>query len=132
MITSYTGLKVWERADLLTRRVFDLTEKFPKTYLFDLASQLRRAALSIPTNIAEGCASFHSGEFLQFLNISRRSLSETNYLLNFASRRELLRESELMDLESIMEEISKMLNSLIKSIRQKKNSKVSERSTLDT
>jgi four helix bundle protein len=132
MITSYKELKVWERADLLAHRVFDLTEKFPKTYLSNLTSQLRRAALSIPTNIAEGCAGFHSGEFLQFLNILRRSLSETNYLLNFASRRELLRESELMDLESIMEEISKMLNSLIKSIRQKKNSKVSERSTLDT
>ena len=102
MITSYKELKVWERADLLAHRVFDLTEKFPKTYLSNLTSQLRRAALSIPTNIAEGCASFHSGEFLQFLNISRRSLSETNYLLNFACRRELLRESELMDLESMI------------------------------
>lgn len=121
MITSYKELKVWERADELAFRVFDLTDTFPKTYLYDLTSQLRRAALSIPTNIAEGCASFHSGEFLQFLNVSRRSLSETQYLLYFASRRNLIKQSQLLELESICEEISKMLNALAKSIRQKKN-----------
>ena len=120
MITSYKQLKVWERADDLAFRVFDFAETFPKAYLYDLTSQLRRAALSIPTNIAEGCASFHSGEFLQFLNVSRRSLSETHYLLNFACRRKLIDKGHLIELESICEEISKMLNSLIKSIRQKK------------
>jgi len=64
MITSYKQLKVWQEADKLAHKVFGLTEKFPKTYLFDLTSQLRRAALSVPTNIAEGCASFHTKEFL--------------------------------------------------------------------
>lgn len=124
MITSYKELKVWERADELAFRVFDLTEKFSKAYLYDLTSQLRRAALSIPTNIAEGCASFHSGEFLQFLNVSRRSLSETHYLFNFAYRRNLIKQEHLLELESICEEISKMLNALVKSIRNKiKNSK---------
>jgi four helix bundle protein len=132
MITSYKELKVWERADQLAHRVFDLTERFPKIYLFDLTSQLRRSALSIPTNIAEGCASFHSGEFLQFLNISRRSLSETNYLVYFAATRKLIKESELTELESTMEEVSKMLNSLIKSIRQKKKGAAREHSTLDS
>jgi len=126
MITSYKDLKVWERADELAFRVFDLTELFPKKYLYDLTSQLRRAALSVPTNIAEGCASFHSGEFLQFLNISRRSLSETHYLINFAYRRKLIRQSELLGLETIAEEVSKMLNALAKAIRNKiKSSKKS-------
>jgi len=126
MITSYKELKVWERADQLAFRVFDLTDTFPKIYLYDLTSQLRRAALSIPTNIAEGCASFHSGEFLQFLNVSRRSLSETHYLVYFASRRKLIKQSELLELEAIAEEISKMLNALAKSIRIRiKNSKKS-------
>jgi four helix bundle protein len=122
MITSYKQLKVWERADQLAFEVFDLTEKFPRRYLYDLTSQLRRASLSVPTNIAEGCASFHSGEFLQFLNVSRRSLSETNYLLYFASRRNLIKQNKLLDLESICEEISKMLNALAKSIRRRKES----------
>ena len=122
MITSYKQLKVWERADQLAFEVFDLTEEFPRRYLYDLTSQLRRASLSVPTNIAEGCASFHSGEFLQFLNVSRRSLSETNYLLYFASRRNLIKQSKLLNLESICEEISKMLNALAKSIRKRKES----------
>ena len=126
MITSYKELKVWERADELAFKVFDLTETFPKAYLYDLTSQLRRAALSIPTNIAEGCASFHSGELLQFLNVSRRSLSETHYLVYFASSRELIKQGELFELEAMAEEISKMLNALAKSIRSKiKNSKKS-------
>ena len=103
-----------------SRRV-DLNETFPRTYQYDITSQLRRAALSIPTNIAEGCASFHSSEFLQFFNVSRRSLSETHYLLNFACRRNLIKQNQLLELELICEEISKILNSLIKSIRQKKN-----------
>jgi four helix bundle protein len=75
----------------------------------------------MPTNIAEVCASFHSSEFLQFLNVSRRSLSETQYLLIFVCRRNLIKQNQLLELELICEEISKMLNSLIKSIRQKKN-----------
>jgi len=123
MITSYKELKVWERSDDLAFRVFDLAETFPKAYLYDLTSQLRRAALSIPTNIAEGCASFHSGELLQFLNISRRSLSETHYLLYFACRRKLIRHDKLAELESICEEISKMLNALAKSIRNRTRQK---------
>jgi four helix bundle protein len=119
MITSYKELKVWERADDLAFRVFDLAETFPRKYLYDLTSQLRRAALSVPTNIAEGCASFHSGEFLQFLNISRRSLSETQYLLYFVSRRGLIKQTQLSELDSISEEIGKMLNALAKSIRKR-------------
>ena len=124
MITSFKELKVWERADDLAFKIFDVTDTFPRKYLYDLTSQLRRAALSVPTNIAEGCASFHSGEFLQFLNISRRSLSETQYLLYFSSRRNLIKQTQLSELDGLCEEISKMLNGLAKSIRTKvKNSK---------
>jgi len=120
VITSFRELKVWQRSDDLAFRVFDLTDKFPRSYVFDLTSQLRRAVLSVPTNIAEGCASFHSREFLQFLNIARRSLSETQYLIYFAGRRNLIKPPECLQLESNCEEISKMLNGLIKSIRSKK------------
>jgi four helix bundle protein len=96
MITSYEDLIVWQKANQLAERVFNMTEGFPRKYLYDLTSQLRRAALSVPTNIAEGCASFHSKEFLQLLNISRRSLSETQYLLGFSSSRNLITETELL------------------------------------
>ena len=122
MITSYKQLKVWQEADKLAHKVFDLTEKFPKTYLFDLTSQLRRAALSVPTNIAEGCASFHTKEFLQFLNIARRSLSETRYLLEFAFRRKLVEQDHLAELDALGESAAKMLNALIRSLRAKHRS----------
>ena len=122
MITSYKQLKVWQEADKLAHKVFDLTEKFPKTYLFDLTSQLRRAALSVPTNIAEGCASFHTKEFLQFLNIARRSLSETRYLLEFAFRRKLVGQDHLAELDALGESVAKMLNALIRSLRAKHRS----------
>ena len=122
MITSYKQLKVWQEADKLAHKVFDLTEKFPKTYLFDLTSQLRRAALSVPTNIAEGCASFHTKEFLQFLNIARRSLSETRYLLEFAFRRKLVEQDRLAELDALGESVAKMLNALIRSLRAKDRS----------
>lgn len=120
MVTNFKELIVWQRADQLTLRIFDLTDRFPRVYLYDLTSQLRRAALSVPTNIAEGCASSHSGELLQFLNIAKRSLSETQYLLYFAGRRNLLTTEELKELELVSEEVSKMLTGLMKSIRQKK------------
>ena len=120
MITSYRELNVWQKADDLAYQIYDLTEKFPKAYQYNLTDQLRRSALSIPTNIAEGCASVHSKEFLQFLNISRRSLSETEYLLHFSDRRGLIPKEEVDTLRQTIVLISKMINGLIKSIRNKK------------
>lgn len=118
MSQDFKKLAVWQKADAFAHKIFDMTDKFPSKYLFDLTSQLRRAALSIPTNIVEGCASFHSKEFLQFINIARRSTNETQYLLLFASKRKLIEASthETVGLEC--EEISKMLSGLHRSIRK--------------
>jgi four helix bundle protein len=119
MIKSYKDLNVWRKADELAGLVFDITECFPRTYLFNLADQLRRSALSIPTNIAEGCASFHSKELLQFLNVARRSLSETLYLLSFAHKRNLITQEQMNQLDGMIEDIGKMINGLANSIRKK-------------
>ena len=119
MIKSYKDLNVWRKADELAGLVFDITEKFPRTYLFNLTDQLRRSALSIPTNIAEGCASFHSKELLQFLNVARRSLSETLYLLSFAHKRSLITQDQMNKLDGMIEDIGKMINGLANSIRKK-------------
>ena len=121
MIVSFTDLNVWKKSDQVAHKIFDLSEKFPKIYQFDLTSQIRRSALSIPTNIAEGSASIHTKDFLQFLNISRRSLNETRYLVSFASKRGLIENNHRDKLESDLQEISKMLNGLIKSVRAKYN-----------
>ena len=64
-IKSYRDLVVWQKADDLAFKIYKLTDSFPKKYLYDLTNQLRRAALSVPTNIAEGCGSNHSGELIK-------------------------------------------------------------------
>jgi four helix bundle protein len=119
MIKSYKDLNVWRKADELAGLVFDITEKFPRTYLFNLTDQIRRSALSIPTNIAEGCASFHSKELLQFLNVARGSLSETLYLISFAHKRNLITQDQLNQPDGLIEDIGKMINGLANSIRKK-------------
>ena len=119
MIKSYRDLVVWKKADDLAFDIYKLTESFPKQYLYDLTSQLRRASLSIPTNLAEGCASPHTKELLQFINISHRSLSETRYLIEFAGRLVLISPEKNKELEGRCSEIGKMLAALTRSIRQK-------------
>jgi len=119
-LKSYKELLVWQKADELAVRIYRISSKFPKQYLFDLTNQLRRSALSIPTNLAEGCASDHSGELLQFINISNRSLSETRYLLEFAHKMGLIKSEEMSDLDRTCSEISKMLRSLAISIKQRR------------
>jgi len=121
MLKSYRELNVWKKADELAFRVYKLTETFPKQYLYDLTSQLRRASLSIPTNLAEGCASPHTKELLQFINIAHRSLSETRYLLEFSHRLDLLEDTTIQDLERQCGEIARMLGALTRSIRERKS-----------
>ncbi len=116
-IKSFRELQVWKKADELAHRVFDLTDTFPRNYLFDLTGQLRRAALSIPTNLAEGCATAHTKELLQFINIARRSVSETLYLLLFAFRRALIAPQEHAHIVASYEEIQRMLSGLTSAIR---------------
>jgi len=119
-VKSYRELIVWRKADELAIEIYKLSSKFPREYLYDLTNQLRRAALSVPTNIAEGCASDHSGELLQFINISNRSLSETKYLLEFAHKMGLIKSAEMSGLDALCSEISKMLRSLAISIKKRK------------
>jgi four helix bundle protein len=120
-IQSYRELTVWQKADSLAVKVYGITSKFPREYLYDLTSQLRRAALSIPTNLAEGCASPHTGELLQFINIAKRSLSETQYLLEFAHKIGLINAADVSVLDQSCLEIERMLKALNLSITARKN-----------
>ena len=117
MVKHFTELVVWEKADRLAHQVFDLTEGFPRPYLFDLTSQLRRAVLSVPTNIVEGSACAHTRELLQFINVAQRSLRETQYLLLFSLRRELITVPQQEALNGSYEEVHRMLGGLHRSLR---------------
>ena len=77
----FTDLKVWQRSHLLALAIYRITKAFPGDERFGLTSQLRRAAVSIPTNIAEGSKRRHNPDFARFLNIAEGSLAETEYPL---------------------------------------------------
>ncbi len=133
MIQSFRDLDVWKKSHKLAHEVFDLTDTFPRKYLFDLTSQLRRASLSIPTNIAEGSAASHSKELVQFLNIAKRSVSEVQHLLSFAFERGLLTQEKFSECDERYEEINRMLGGLKRSLRQRQVPySVTQHSTLST
>src|ERR1700733_7466309 len=77
----FTDLMVWQRSHALVLQVYRLTKTFPSDERFGLTSQLRRAVLSVPTNIAEGSKRLTNPEYARFLNIAEGSLAETEYLL---------------------------------------------------
>jgi four helix bundle protein len=82
----YTHIDAWKLTDDLTVALYELTRSFPKEELYGLTSQLRRAAASVPTNIAEGSARESQKDYLRFLYIARGSLTEAQYLVHLAQR----------------------------------------------
>jgi four helix bundle protein len=101
----------------LAKQVFDVTESVPSAYRFDLTIQLRKAALSVPTNLAEGCATHYSKELVQFISVAKRSVSETRYLLLFAQERGLVEAGKFAEIDGGYEEVSRMLGGLQRSLR---------------
>ena len=101
----------------LVTGVYNTTKNFPKEELFGLTSQIRRSAVSITTNIAEGSARHHSKEFKQFLYISLGSASELDTLLLIAHKLKLINSEDYNELISKLTIISKMIQGLIKSIK---------------
>lgn len=113
----FRQLKVWEKAHHLTLEVYKTTATFPKEEIYSLTSQLRRASISIPTNIAEGCGRNTDADFARFLQIAMGSASETEYELILSHDLEFLSKSRFEELQSKVEEIKKMLASLLKTLR---------------
>ena len=108
-------LDVWRRAIDFVTKVYEITETFPESEKFGLVSQMRRAAVSIPSNIAEGAARKGTKEFQQFLSIAQGSASELETQIIISSQLGFLRTEESVILEEL-EEISRMLVGLSKSL----------------
>jgi len=106
-------LKVWQKSHHLTLSIYKVTSGFPKTETYGLTSQVRRAASSIPTNLAEGCGRGSNAELRRFAFISLGSASELEYLLQLAYDLEILGRSDYKDLNDQIIEIKKMLTSFI-------------------
>jgi len=118
MVKSFRDLDVWRLGLELAETVYRCTARFPKAELFCLTSQMRRAAVSIPSNIAEGRARNSSREFLYFLSISRGSLAELETQLELAIRLDYAH-SDLQAARTQSDVLGKMLNRLQSSIRAK-------------
>jgi four helix bundle protein len=118
-IKSFNDLRVWEEAHRLTLGIYSLTKGFPKEEMFGITSQIRRAAASIPTNIAEGSGRYSTKEFIQFLITARSSLEELKYLLLLSGDLNYITEEKFNEIYKSTELIGKMLNKLITSLRKK-------------
>ena len=112
-------MEVWQESVALATFIYEITDTFPKSELYGLTSQMRRAAISVPSNIAEGAARFSSKEFCQFLNIAGGSLSEIDTQIEIASNLKYLSNEQRHGIEIRLESISKKLAGLITHIRKK-------------
>lgn len=108
-IVGYKKLIAWQKADKLAHNVYDVTQIFPKSEMFGLTSQLRRAALSVPANIVEGYARASKNEFRRFLSIALGSLSEVEYFLTFSYKQKLIKEGEYVLILALKEECGRLV-----------------------
>nr|WP_076605646.1 four helix bundle protein [Epilithonimonas tenax] len=111
-IQSFRDLLVWQKAMLLVTEVYSLSHNFPREELYGLTSQIRRATVSVPSNIAEGHQR-GTKEFLHFLKIAKGSLAEMDTQLEIAFRLNYLQETQQKNLQNQIIEIQKMLSGLM-------------------
>ena len=113
----FRSLKVWEKAHLLTLKIYKVTEEFPREELYGLTSQIRRACVSIPTNIAEGCVRSSDADFSRFLYIAVGSTSELEYLILLSMDLKIIKSELHLELNNEINEIKKMLISMIQKLK---------------
>ena len=114
----HTKLRAFELADEVTLLVYRVTQKFPKEEIYGLTSQMRRAAVSVPSNIVEGSARESESEYLRFLEIAFGSLRELRYQLGLSMRLGYSEALEYTSCEEKIIETEKVLSSLLRSIRR--------------
>jgi four helix bundle protein len=116
---AHKKLDVWSESIELATHIYQVTEKFPKTEIYGLTSQMRRAAVSIPSNIAEGAARASLREFSQFLNIAGGSLSELDTQIEIAHNLLFLADEQKQEINLKIESISGKLAGLINHVKRK-------------
>jgi len=112
----FRQLKVWEKAHRLVLAVYSATASFPADERLSLTSQIRRASVSIPSNIAEGCGRFGDGEFHRFLQIAMGSVSELDYQLLLARDLGFLNGRKYSEVHEKMFEVKRMLAPLLRKV----------------
>jgi len=118
----YKDLTAWQKAMDLVELVYVATSGFPKHEIYGLANQMRRAAVSVPSNIAEGQARFSTRDFRHFLRLSRGSLAELETQVTIAQRLNYIDQTSADAMLSSIDEVSRILSGLISSIAVGENS----------
>ena len=114
----YRKLRAFELADRLAVEVYRLTESFPKSEQFGLTAQMRRAAVSVASNIVEGSARHTEADFLHFLDIAYGSCSELGYQLSLAFKLQFSKEKPHETVSQTCQETAKVLNGLLHALRK--------------
>lgn len=112
--SGYRDLEVWQKARVLASRIYAVTQQFPKSELFGLTSQLRRATISVASNIAEGHGRRSAAERIQFLTMARGSLFEIETQVTVSADLEFIKAAEAEDLLARTTETARLLNGLIR------------------
>jgi four helix bundle protein len=120
----YQGLKVWQLGIEISIAVYELTNEFPGREVYGLSSQLRRAAVSIPSNIAEGNSRGQTKDFIRFISIARGSVAELETQLLIAQRLNIARPAEIQKVIAMLHEEGRMLTGLRNSLRSKLKSQL--------
>jgi len=118
-IYSYKDLIVWQKSLALSKEIYRVTGLFPKEEMYGLVSQMRRCAVSIPSNIAEGRSRGTRKDFAQFLRIAYGSGAELETQLEIAGQLEFIDKKDLNILKGVIDEIMRMLNVMIKKLKAK-------------
>ncbi|HEX9805071.1 MAG TPA: four helix bundle protein [Candidatus Dojkabacteria bacterium] len=116
-INSFKDLIVWQKSIYLVKEIYKISKRFPDEERFGLTSQIRRSAVSIPSNIAEGRSRGSRKDFVRFLYVSLGSLSELETQLIIAKDLEFISSVEIEDIQNLIIELSKMLNRLITKLK---------------
>jgi len=115
-MSDHRKLMVWQEAMDLVEKIYQVTRGFPRDERFGLVSQMRRSAVSIPSNIAEGASRKNKNEFIQFLSIARGSLAELRTQVEISHRLDFTHD----DLSPKLDRVGRLLNALIRSLRVEK------------
>ncbi|MEQ1906025.1 MAG: four helix bundle protein, partial [Pirellulaceae bacterium] len=116
-IRDYRKLRAFELADQLVLAIYKCTKSFPKEEMFGLTSQIRRAAVSVPSNIVEGCAKSSQADYSRFLEIAYGSVCEVEYQLSLAERLGFLESQSAKETISLANETGRVLNGLLRSLK---------------
>ena len=118
-IRHYRDLEVWQRAMDLVEQVYRIAKTLPTEGRYGLTSQIQRAAVSIPANVAEGHGRTHRGDYLHHLSMARGSLAELETHLTLAVRLDLLDREAVLPIWELCQRVGQLLNALIAALRRK-------------